>query len=147
MLQHLSCRVGLPARQRARNGNLRDRATRDVLDPAPRRAAADATSPDAAARRRSRWRATARSRAHSAKSFAPVPHGHGVLAGREGEERTGRQGRARPSPSRPAIPAIRRLRVANGSPLNAASCALPVNPVFRSWLSCFLVWLGSVRLL
>src|SRR5437016_4547239 len=120
MLLRLSCRIGLPARQRAGSGDLRDRATGDVLDTAPRRAAADAASPDAAARRRPRWRA-----AHSANLFAPVPHGHRVPVAREGEERTGRQGRARPSPSRPATPAIRRLRLADGSPLNAASYVPP----------------------
>ena len=140
------CRMGLPARQRAGRGNLRDRATGAVLDPAPRRVAAEAASPDATARRcgrRPRWRATARARSHSAKVFAPVLHGRSVPAGREGRERTGRQGQARPSPSRPATPAIRRLRVANGSPLNAASYTLPVNPVLRSWLSRS--WCGRAR--
>src|SRR5439155_26564698 len=103
-------------------------------DTAPRRAAADAASP---ARRRPRWRA-----AHSAKLFAP-PHGHRVPVAREGEERTGRQGQARPSPSRPATPAIRRLRLADGSPLNAASYAPPVNPVLRVWSSRS--WSGRAR--
>ena len=135
MLLRPSCRIGLPARQRAGSGDLRDRATGDVLDPAPRRAAADAASP---ARRRPRWRA-----AHSANLFAPVPHGHRVPVAREGEERTGRQGRARPSPSRPATPAIRRLRLADGSPLNAASYAPPVNPVLRAWSSRS--WSGRAR--
>jgi len=138
MLLRLSCRIGLPARQRAGSGDLRDRATGNVLDTAPRRAAADAASPDAAARRRPRWRA-----AHSANLFAPVPHGHRVPVAREGEERTGRQGRARPSPSRPATPAIRRLRLADGSPLNAASYAPPVNPVLRAWSSRS--WSGRAR--
>jgi len=135
MLLRLSCRIGLPARQRAGSGDLRDRATGNVLDTAPRRAAADAASP---ARRRPRWRA-----AHSANLFAPVPHGHRVPVAREGEERTGRQGRARPSPSRPATPAIRRLRLADGSPLNAASYAPPVNPVLRAWSSRS--WSGRAR--
>ncbi len=139
MLLRLSCRIGLPARQRTGSGDLRDRATGDVLDTAPRRAAADAASP---ARRRPRWRA-----AHSAKLFAPVPHGRSVPVAREGEERTGRQGRARPSPSRPATPAIRRPRLADGSPLNAASYALPVNPVLRAWSSRSWVWPGSAQLL
>ena len=140
------CRMGLPARQRAGSGNLRDRATGAVLDPAPRRVAAEAASPDATARRcgrRPRWRATARARSHSAKVFAPVLHGRSVPAGREGRERTGRQGQARPSPSRPATPAIRRPRLADGSPLNAASYAPPVNPVLRAWSSRS--WSGRAR--